>query len=77
MKEFIRSFLAAHCADCHDDGENEGEFELKRLAKDDIAGRVAYASIFERLRAGDMPPPSEPRPKADDVAKVVGWIATN
>lgn len=74
-EKFVRSFFASHCADCHDGGENEGEFELKRLAKDDIAGRVAYASIFERLRAGDMPPPSEPRPKADDVAKVVDWIA--
>jgi mono/diheme cytochrome c family protein len=74
-KELVRSFLQSHCADCHDDGENEGEFELKRLAKDDIAGRVAYASIFERLRAGDMPPPSEPRPKANDVARAVDWIA--
>ncbi|MFP6613620.1 MAG: DUF1588 domain-containing protein, partial [Pirellulales bacterium] len=74
-EKFVRSFFASHCADCHDDGENEGELELKRLAKDDIAGRVAYASIFERLRAGDMPPPSETRPKADDVAKVARWIA--
>jgi len=74
-KELVGSFLQSHCADCHDGGENEGEFELKRLAKDDIAGRVAYASIFERLRAGDMPPPSEPRPKADDVARAVDWIA--
>jgi hypothetical protein len=72
---FVRSFLASHCADCHDDGMKKGDFKLERLAKDDIVGRVAYASIFERLRAGDMPPPSEPRPKAEDVAKVVGWTA--
>ncbi|WP_197442458.1 DUF1588 domain-containing protein [Lignipirellula cremea] len=74
-EKFVRSFFASHCADCHDDGANEGEFELKKLASDDVTGRVAYASIFERLRAGDMPPPSEPRPKADAVAKVVDWIA--
>ncbi|MFM7843200.1 MAG: DUF1592 domain-containing protein, partial [Planctomycetota bacterium] len=72
---FVRSFLTAHCATCHGDGAKEGEFDLARLSMDDIAGRVAYASIFERLRAGDMPPPSEPRPKADEVAKVVNWIA--
>ncbi|MFM9117280.1 MAG: DUF1588 domain-containing protein, partial [Planctomycetota bacterium] len=72
---FVRSFLTAHCATCHGDGAKEAEFDLARLSMDDIAGRVAYASIFERLRAGDMPPPSEPRPKADEVAKVVNWIA--
>ena len=74
-EEFVRSFLASHCADCHGDGGNEGEFELERLSADNIASRVGYASIFERLRAGDMPPPSEPRPKADEAAKVVRWIA--
>ncbi len=72
---FVSSFLTTHCADCHGDGANEGGFELDRLSADNIAGRVAYASIFERLRAGDMPPSSEPRPKADEVDKVVNWIA--
>ncbi|MBM3972403.1 MAG: DUF1588 domain-containing protein, partial [Planctomycetes bacterium] len=70
----VRSFLQKHCADCHDGGEKEGDFTLDRLAKDDVAVRVAFASIFERLRAGDMPPPSEPQPKAEDVAQVVAWI---
>ncbi len=70
----VRSFLSSHCADCHDGGERKGEFALDSLAKDNVVGRVAFASIFERLRAGDMPPPSEARPKADDVDKVVSWI---
>jgi hypothetical protein len=74
--DFVRSRFVSHCADCHADGANEGEFELEKLAGNDIAGRVAYAAVFERLRAGDMPPLSEPRPKADDVAKVVDWIAS-
>ncbi|MCE9534263.1 MAG: DUF1592 domain-containing protein, partial [Planctomycetes bacterium] len=73
-EKVVRSFLSSHCADCHDGGEQEGEFALDRLAKDNVVGRVAFASIFERLRAGDMPPPSEARPKADDVDKVVSWI---
>lgn len=73
-EKFVRSFLTSHCADCHDDGAKEGEFTFDRLAKDDVAGRVAFASIFERLRAGDMPPPSERQPSANDVAQVVRWI---
>ncbi|QDU92270.1 DUF1588 domain-containing protein [Lignipirellula cremea] len=75
-EKFVYSFLNSHCADCHDGGEKEGDFELARLVRDDVAGRVAFASIFERLRAGDMPPPSEPRPPADDAAQVIRWIQT-
>ena len=33
-----------HCADCHGDGANEGEFELEKLSTDNIASRVGYAS---------------------------------
>ena len=73
--KFVRSFLDAHCADCHDAKRNEGDFTLDKLAKDDVAGRVAYASILERLRAGDMPPPAKKtRPDAAETAGVVKWI---
>ncbi|QDU26589.1 hypothetical protein ETAA8_16690 [Anatilimnocola aggregata] len=72
---FFRSFLASHCAECHDGGAKEGEFTLDRLAKDNVAGRVDFALVLERLRAGDMPPTSEPRPKPDDVAHVTAWIS--
>lgn len=71
----VRSFLAAHCASCHGDGEKEGDFELHRFAQDDVASRVAYASIFERLRAGDMPPAKKPRPDAAETGAVTQWIA--
>ena len=71
----VRSFLATHCAGCHDGGSKSGEFELTILAKDDVAGRVAHASILERLRAGDMPPPSKKdRPDVAEAAGVIRWI---
>jgi hypothetical protein len=61
--------------DCHDGESKSGEFELAALAKDDVTGRVAFASILERLRAGDMPPPSkEDRPDAAETAGVMRWI---
>lgn len=71
----VRTFLNSHCASCHDAGEKEGDFELSRLAQDNVAGRVAYASILERLRAGDMPPAKKPRPDATEVGAVMNWIA--
>ncbi len=72
---FVASFLDTHCANCHDASTRSGEFTLDAVVKDDVAGRVAYASVLERLRAGDMPPPSKKkRPDAAEAAGVVKWI---
>lgn len=73
-ESFVRGFLADTCAGCHGSGPGEGEFVIGGLATDTLPGRVAYASILERLQAGDMPPPDEPRPDPAVVATVVGWI---
>ena len=74
-EKVVRTFLDAHCASCHDAGTKSGDFALDALAKDDVAGRVAYASILERLRAGDMPPPSKKqRPDPAEAAGVAKWI---
>ena len=72
--KLVPAFLHSHCADCHADGEKEGDFDLAALAQDNVAGRVAYASILERLRAGDMPPAKKPRPDAAEAAAVMKWI---
>ena len=74
-EKFVRAFLETHCAGCHDAGTRSGDFTLDALARDDVAGRVAYASILERLRAGDMPPPSKKqRPDPAGGAGVQKWI---
>ncbi len=74
-EKFVRTFLDAHCASCHDAGTKSGDFTVDALAKDDVTGRVAYASILERLRAVDMPPPSKKdRPDPAEAAGVVKWI---
>jgi len=73
--KFVGTFLDTHCAKCHDADTKSGEFSLDTLGKDDVASRVAYASVFERLRAGDMPPPAKKaRPDAAEVAGVTKWI---
>ena len=73
--KFVGTFLDTHCASCHDADTKSGEFTLGTLGKDDVAGRVAYASILERLRAGDMPPPAKKaRPDAAEAAGVTKWI---
>jgi len=74
--KLVPAFLNKHCSDCHADGAKEGDFDLAALAQDNVAGRVAYASILERLRAGDMPPAKKPRPDAAESAAVIKSIQT-
>jgi mono/diheme cytochrome c family protein len=78
-EKFVHAFLGRHCGECHgDEAEKvEGDFAIDKPwpSMDGIAGRVAYASVVERLRAGDMPPPDvKERPGAAETARVIGWI---
>lgn len=70
----VRAFLDNHCVDCHNADKKEGDLAMDRLMDNEVSGRVAYASILERLVAGDMPPSSKRRPDEAESASVVKWI---
>ncbi len=70
----VRAFLDKHCVDCHGADKKEGDFAMDKLAQDEVSARVGYASILERLVAGDMPPSSKRRPAATETAPVIKWI---
>ena len=73
--KLVHTFLEKNCAQCHDNDTKDGDFTLEPMARDDLAGRVAYAAALGRLRAGDMPPPARKnRPDAAEAASVVAWI---
>ena len=74
--KFVGAFLKAHCTSCHGGDSKEGDFSMDRLTFDNMAGRVAFASILERLRGGDMPPNVEDRPDPMESAGVVQWISS-
>lgn len=74
--KFVGAFLEGNCMSCHSGKRKEGDFTMDALTFDNIAGRVAYASILERLRAGDMPPSVKDRPDPAESAGVVRWIAS-
>lgn len=78
-EKFVHAFIGKHCGECHgeDAGKIEGGFAIDEPwpSMGGIAGRVAYASILERLRAGDMPPADvKDRPAAAETSRVVAWI---
>jgi hypothetical protein len=74
----IRPVLVAHCYRCHSHEAKapKGDFRLDRLAPDfaDEAGRERWREVLKRVKAGEMPPKSQPRPPAKEVRLLSDWI---
>ncbi len=73
----FRPFLVRHCIGCHGADKPKGKFRLDALTTDfaDAATRAHWAAVIERLEAGEMPPEGKPRPAAQDVRALTGWLA--
>jgi mono/diheme cytochrome c family protein len=74
----VRPFLAKHCIVCHGPEVQESDLRLDRLPATVAAEapRRTWSKVVKQLRAGKMPPKEEPRPTADEIARVAGWIDT-
>jgi hypothetical protein len=74
--EHIRPFLVRHCLGCHGGEKPKGNFRLDRLAPDfaDQVSRERWWAVLERVKAGEMPPKSKPRPAAKEVQLLADWI---
>jgi mono/diheme cytochrome c family protein len=72
----VRPFLDAHCVRCHGPQKQKGEFRVDSLTRDfaNSSAAVRWGDVLERLNTGEMPPKGEPKPKADDSARVVEWV---
>ncbi|MCE9603649.1 MAG: DUF1592 domain-containing protein [Planctomycetia bacterium] len=56
-----RKFIETHCSECHDAGTKKGGLDLTDL-KPDLADRAVlqrWVSVHDRVRDGEMPPPSK------------------
>lgn len=59
----VKVFVAASCAGCHDD-QSETRLNFAELT-DDLSDADVFRqweAVFDRVQAGEMPPPSAPRP---------------
>ena len=71
------AFLRQHCLRCHDAKTQEGQLRIDTLSRDfaSLSAAAKWAEVMTRINAGEMPPEEEPRPTADEIAAVVGWIS--
>ena len=73
----FRPLLARHCVDCHRGDKPKGNLRLDNLTLDlaDAATRKHWTTVVERLRAGEMPPKTKPRPPEKEVQSLIDWLA--
>src|SRR5262245_26041038 len=77
--ERARPFFAKHCQECHGGKKVKGNFRLSELSSDfgDDATRERWLTVLRRLKAGEMPPKSQPRPPQKEVRTLTDWITTS
>jgi WD40 repeat protein len=84
----VAPILKQYCAGCHNDEDREGKFSLESfsslqrgtghgpaLLPGDPKGSLMLR-VLTGLAKPMMPPKDEPRPRADEVAILEGWIAS-
>lgn len=60
----VQGFVQDHCLDCHDEEMAKGGLNLEALqfVLSDGSNADRWVEIFDRVRAGEMPPKKKPRP---------------
>src|SRR5688500_9384019 len=62
----VDAFLKGHCVDCLDADNKKGDFDLTalRFEPGNRDGFNRWVHVFDRVKAGEMPPKTEERPEA-------------
>ncbi len=74
--QVVAPFVQANCAVCHNDQLKTAGLSLTqyRGSESMIRDRDLWEKVIRRVRAGEMPPKGMPRPNAEAVTTVTGWI---
>ncbi|HRJ08596.1 MAG TPA: DUF1592 domain-containing protein [Prosthecobacter sp.] len=74
-----RPFLDRHCMDCHDAEMKKGGLDLSALSTDgaDAAALKKWVRVFDRVAAGEMPPPKKARPAAEETSAFIAALGSD
>lgn len=77
----VRPLLQKFCFQCHGEKTAKGGLRLDTLSKDFRTARAAagWKDVLERVvdeTETQMPPQGKPRPSADEIKALRGWIET-
>lgn len=77
LPKHVRSFVDAHCMECHDAGSARAGFRIDTLGADFTAGNTAglWNEVMHHINSGTMPPKQSPRPDAKEAFAVASWVA--
>ena len=78
FEERVRPFLAKHCSDCHGEETTKAELNLLGLNPDMAVGddTSLWNEVLDQLVARRMPPKEKPRPEAEELSAMIGWLTS-
>jgi hypothetical protein len=77
LPKHVRTFINAHCIDCHDADTARAGFRIDLLTDAFTAGNTAnlWKEVMDKINSGQMPPKKQPRPDAKEAFAVASWVA--
>ena len=70
----IAPVLRQYCHDCHGADVQEAGIRYDQLDGFRPEDRRLWTAVHEKLSAGEMPPPDETQPEADEKKRILQWI---
>jgi len=67
--------LETYCMECHNATDWAGGIAMDTLTPEGIPSEAqTWEKVVSRTRGGLMPPPGEPRPKAQELKTFIAWV---
>ncbi len=78
FKAKVAPLIAAHCVDCHGPNVQKANLRLDNLAPNlqDQRTLATWATVYDKLASGAMPPKKRERPTETELRSATGWLQT-
>jgi hypothetical protein len=79
FQDTVQPLVEAYCLDCHGPGTQKAGLRLDTLAADVANEKVlaTWIRVHDKLAAGEMPPPNQPRPEPAELKPATAWLKQN